>query len=54
MAGAVKLADLLVLFWAARGIVHIAQVVFALDVVLVVTDELVLVRELEENCEETK
>lgn len=54
MAGAVELADLFVLLWAARGIVHVAQVVFARDVVLVVADELVLVREFEENGEEAE
>ena len=38
VAGTVELADLLVIFSAAGCIVHIAQMVLALDVVLVVAD----------------
>lgn len=33
---------------------HVTEVVFALDIVLVVFDELVLIRELEDDCEETE
>jgi hypothetical protein len=54
MAGAIQVADKFILFGAARGIVHIPQVVFPLDVVLVVADELVFVGEFEEDGEEAE
>lgn len=52
--GAVELADLLVLFGAAGGIMHVPQVVFALDIVLVVADELVFVGKLQQDGEEAE
>lgn len=33
---------------------HVTKVVFALDIVLVVFNELVLIRKLEDDCEETE
>lgn len=52
MAGRVHLADPLVLLGGARGVVHVPQVVLALDVVPVLAGELVLVVELEQPGEE--
>ena len=52
MAGGVQLADLSILLGTAGGVVHIAQVVFTLDVVLVASDELVFVRQFEHDGEE--
>lgn len=54
MAGAIQIAYVFVDFLAARCVVHVAKVVFAFDIVLMVTDELVFVWELEENGEETE
>lgn len=52
--GNVELGQALVLLGAARRVVHVAQVVLALDVVLVVPDQLVLVGELEQDGEQAQ
>lgn len=52
MARRVHLAHPLVLFRRPRRVVHVAQVVLALHVVLVLPHELVLVVELQEQCKE--
>jgi hypothetical protein len=54
VAGTIQLADLLVLLGAASCVVHVAQVVLTLDVVLVVFDQLILIRKLKENGEEAE
>lgn len=54
VAWRVELADLLVDFWGAGGVVHVAEVVFAFDVVLVVFDELVFVGQFEDDGEEAE
>lgn len=45
MAGGVHLPDLLVILRRPSRVVHVPQVVLALDVVLVLTHELVLIGE---------
>jgi hypothetical protein len=42
VARAVEVTDFFILLGATCGIVHVAQMVFALDVVLVVADQLIL------------
>lgn len=54
VSGDVQGAKLLVLLLASGGVVHVAEVVFALDVVLVGADELVFVGKFEEDCEEAE
>ena len=54
VAWRVELTDLLVDFWGAGCVVHVAEVVFACDVVLVVSDELVFVRQFEDDGEEAE
>lgn len=54
MTGAVQASDFLVLLFAACSIVHVAKVILSFDVILVVTDELVFIGKLEQNCEETE
>jgi hypothetical protein len=54
VAWRVELADLLVDFRGAGGVVHVAEVVFAFDVVLVVLDELVFVGQFEDDGEEAE
>jgi hypothetical protein len=54
MARRVQLAYLLVDFRRAGCVVHVAEVVFAFDVVLVVPDELVFVGQLQDDGEEAK
>lgn len=54
MSRDVQSAKLLVLLLASGGIVHVAEVIFAFDVVLVGADELVFVGEFEEDCEEAE
>lgn len=54
MAGTVQLADEFVFLGTPGCIVHVAQVVFAFDVVLVVAHQLVLVGKLEKDGEETE
>lgn len=54
MTGTVQIADFLVLFWTAGCVVHVAEVIFALGVVLMVADQLVFVWEMEEDGEETE
>lgn len=49
-----QVADLLVLFATARSIVHVTQMVLAPNVVLVIANQLVFIREFEEDGEETK
>lgn len=52
--GDVQVGDLLVVLEIACCVVHVPQVVFALDVVQVVLDKLLLVGELEQDCEEAE
>jgi hypothetical protein len=54
VAWRVQLADLLVDFWRARRIVHVAEVVFAFDVVLMLFDELIFVGQFENDGEEAQ
>lgn len=54
MSGDVQGAELLVVLLASGGVVHVAEVVFAFDVVLVGADELVFVGEFEKDCEEAE
>lgn len=54
MTRAIQIAYVFVDFLATRGVVHVTEVVFAFDVVLMVMGELVFVWELEENGEETE
>jgi hypothetical protein len=54
VAWRVELADLFVDLRGAGGVVHVAEVVFAFDVVLVVFDELVFVGEFEDDGEEAQ
>lgn len=54
VSGDVQGAKLLVFFLATGGVVHITEVVFSLDIVLVGANELVFVREFEEDCEEAE
>ena len=51
MAGGVELAHTVVFLGTAGLVVHIAQMVFALDVVLVVSDQLVFVWKLKHDSE---
>lgn len=52
VAGGVHLPDQLILFRRPRGVVHVSQVVLALDVVLVLPDELILIVEFEKQRKE--
>lgn len=52
VAWRVELANLLVNLRGARCVVHVAKMVFAFDVVLVLFDELVFVGEFEDDGEE--
>lgn len=54
MARAVQVAYIFVDFLAARCVVHVSEVIFAFNIVLMVADELVFVWELEKNSEETE
>ena len=54
MAGAVQIADSSVLVCTAGCVVHVAEVVFAFGVVLMIADELAFVWEVEEDGEETE
>lgn len=54
MTGTVKLADLLVIFGVTGRIMHIAQMVLALDIVLVVADQLIFIRQFKQDCEEAQ
>ena len=54
VAWRVELANLLVNFRGARSVVHVAKMVFTLDVVLVLFDELVFVGEFEYDGEEAE
>lgn len=54
VARRVKLADLAVQLWRASLVMHVAEVIFALHIVLVVFDELVFVFELKDDGEETE
>lgn len=54
MPGTIQVAHVFVYFLAACCVMHVAKVVFTFDVVLMVTGELVLVWEFEENGEETE
>ena len=47
MAGTVQIADSLVLLCTAGCVVHVAEMVFTFDIVLVIADELVFVWEVE-------
>lgn len=54
MAGAVQIADSSVLVCTAGCVVHVAEMVFAFGVVLVIADELVFVWEVEEDGKEAE
>lgn len=54
MTGGVDAGHLGVLLLAARSVVHVAEVVFPFDVVLVVADKLVFIGELEQDREEAE
>ena len=54
MAWRVELADLLMNLRRARRIMHVAKMVFTLDVVLVLFDELIFVGEFEYDGEEAE
>ena len=54
MAGTVQIADSLVLLCTAGCVVHVAEMVFTFDIVLVIADELVFVWEVEEDGEKTE
>jgi hypothetical protein len=54
VAWRVELANLLVNFRGSRCVVHVAEVVFTLDVVLVLFDELVFVGKFENDGEEAE
>ena len=54
VTGRVELADLLVQIGRAGCVVHVAEVVFAFDIVLMVSDELVLVGQFENDGKESK
>lgn len=50
----VQIADLLVFVYAARSVVHVAEVVFTFGFILMIADELVFVWELEKDGEEAE
>jgi hypothetical protein len=54
MAGDVQVGDLLVVLGVPGRVVHVSQMVLALDIVLVVIRELVLIGKLEKDCEEVE
>ena len=52
MAGRVEIADETVFFRGARSVVHVAEMVFAFDVVFVLFDQLLFIGEFEEDGKE--
>lgn len=54
VTGTVQIADLFVFVYAARRVVHVAEMVFAFGFILMIADELVFVWEPEKDGEETE
>ena len=54
VARSVQISDQLVLLRRPSGIMHITQMILALDVVLVIADQLIFVRQLEKDSEEAQ
>jgi hypothetical protein len=54
VAGGIELAYFCVFFGAARFIVHVSEMVFALHIIFMVFDKLVLARQLKHDSEEFK